>query len=103
MLLEAYHRNVLQSDPTAKTVKLPSGTLIARKRPDNVEIDDEDAFLSWAIHHRRDEFIRIVPEKRSVDRNVVKEYALKHGEVLPGVTAITGDDAGITFKVEVVP
>lgn len=80
-LLEQFHRNQLTADPRRKTINLPAGTLRARKKPPNVEIEDVDAFLEWA-REERPEFVRT---KYEVARTAVKDAACKDGEVLPHV------------------
>lgn len=79
-----YHRGLLAEDEKKKTIKLPAGTLKARKVPDNVEISDD--FLEHAQVARPD----LVRTKYEVDRKAVKEAVLKDGEILPGVTRIEG-------------
>lgn len=93
-LLEQFHRNQLTADPSKKTIKLPAGTLRARKRPANVSIDDPDAFITWAQEHRP-EFVRT---KHEIERGAVKTAACKDGEVLPHITVEPGED---TYTVEV--
>lgn len=92
--LRYYHRTILNSDPSRKTVKLPAGTLKARKRPDTIEIVEPEAFIEWA-RVARPEFIRT---KFEINKSVVREAVLKDGEVIEGVEAEPGD---ISFSVEV--
>lgn len=92
--LEDYHRRVLEEDGKRKTIKLPAGTLHARKLPDNVEIADVDAFVAWARGERED-FIRT---SYAVDKAALKQAVLKDGEAIDGVTKVDGET---TFKVEV--
>lgn len=92
-LLVEYHRKLLAEDDKRKTVKLPGGNLVARKRPDNVEITDEEAFIEWAEAERHN----LLHIKTSPDRNAIKEAVLKDGEVIPHVTPVKGD---IQYRIE---
>lgn len=85
--LELWHRSLLEADDSRKTVRLPSGTLTARKLPDGVEIDDPVALLDWALEHEPNRFVVV---KESLDRAAVKAAVLKAGEIVPGVTPVTG-------------
>lgn len=66
--LAGYHEARLARDGKAKTIHLPSGSLVARKLPDRWEFDD-DAFLAWAAEHRSD----LVRTKVEVDRPAAKK------------------------------
>jgi phage host-nuclease inhibitor protein Gam len=93
--LRRFHEKLLQDDPKRnKTVKLPHGTLKARKLPDKWEYD-EQAILEWAKANARIEFIRV---KAEPDKQAIKQYVKETGEVPPGVTVTT---QGIKFDVEV--
>lgn len=118
-LLESFHRAVLAEDPKAKTVRLPSGELVARKAPDRWDFDDE-AFLAWAADHHP-EFVRT---KVEVDKPTVKKALVggvvdrdadnggglivarpghvisADGEVVPGVE-VTPGEVRFTAKTEV--
>lgn len=94
MLLEDYHRRLLEADPQRKTVKLPAGTLSARKLPDNIEISDEKTFIE-KMRVARKEFVRT---KYEIARQAVKDAVLKDGEIVEGVERVEG---AISFKVEV--
>lgn len=91
--LAAYHAQILVKDEGRKTIKLPGGTLKARKRPDGVEVTDE--FIPWALDNNRNDLVRV---KHEVDKNAVKQAVLKDGEILTGVDVVKGD---LTFSVEV--
>ena len=94
-LLIDYHRHLLAEDDKRKTVRLPGGSLKARKSPDQWEIDTE-RFLPWAEKERPD-LIRI---KKEVDRAATKrvliapegaDYAVTaDGEFVPGVHVEVG-------------
>ena len=86
-LLGLYHRQRLEEDEKAKTIRLPHGTLTARKLPDGIVIEDEDALLAWA---KKDgpEYVRT---RIDVDHPAVKTAVLKNGEIIPGVDIVKGD------------
>lgn len=98
MQLQRYHEARLERDPKAKTIHLPSGTLVARKRPDHWEFDDE-AFLEWAKTRRTD----LVRTKEEVDRTAVKKALIVNndgrvldfdsGEFVESVTVTPGEIA----------
>jgi phage host-nuclease inhibitor protein Gam len=93
--LRQFHQRLLQDDPKGnKTVKLPHGTLKARKLPDKWEYDDE-TIIEWAKANARIELIRV---KAEPDKQAIKQYVKETGEVPPGVTVTT---QGIKFDVEV--
>jgi phage host-nuclease inhibitor protein Gam len=93
--LRRFHQRLLEEDPKGnKTVKLPHGTLKARKLPDKWEYD-EQAIVEWAKVNARIELIRI---KEEPDKQAIKEYVKMTGEVIPGVTVTR---QGIKFDVEV--
>jgi hypothetical protein len=85
-LLESYHRQILEGDERRKTVKLPSGQLVARKAPDRVEVADPDGFV--CAHGFDSPLVRV---KASPDLAAVKQAVMKDGEALPGVTVVEGD------------
>lgn len=92
--LEDYQRRVLAEDKRRKTIALPAGTLQARKKPDNVEIENDDAFVEWAAKERTD----LVRTKHEIDKPAVKQAVLKDGEVLPGVKRVEGE---VSYRQEV--
>lgn len=94
--LRQYHEARLARDSRAKTIHLPSGSLVARKLPDRWEFDDE-AFLAWAEQRRTD----LIRTKVEVDKPAAKK-ALRvlddgqiidgaSGEFVPAVTVTPGD------------
>jgi phage host-nuclease inhibitor protein Gam len=88
-------QRLLEEDPKGnKTVKLPHGTLKARKQQDKWEYDDE-TIIEWAKANKSLSLIRI---KEEPDKQAIKEYVKMTGEVIPGVT-ITPQ--GLKFNVEV--
>lgn len=92
-LLERWHAERLAEDPKAKTIRLPHGTLSARKAPPRWEFD-ADAFLAWARSHapelvRVREEIDVAAAKRTLMLDepapgevVAPTYA---GRTIPGV------------------
>lgn len=93
-LLEQFHRNQLTVDPTKKTIKLPAGTLKARKAPDQLLIADEAEFVKWALENDPE----LVRTKHVPDRAMLRRTAYEYGEIVPGVTI---EEGGIRYSVEV--
>lgn len=100
--LRQFHEARLAQDRKAKTLHLPSGTLVARKKPAAWDINDEQ-FIPWAQTHRAD-LLRI---KVEVDRAAVKAALVVNddgrvldmdtGEFLDSVTVTPGD---VTFTIK---
>jgi len=97
-LLGHYHRLRLEEDEKAKTIRLPHGTLTARKLPDGIVIEDEDALLKWAKTEAPD-YVRV---REDLNHSAIKAAVLKSGEILPGVSATVGD-VRFTVTTEVAP
>ncbi|GIM47590.1 phage protein [Collibacillus ludicampi] len=101
-LLQAYHRMVLEENPKAKTIKLPHGTLKARKQePDYIR--DEEKLLAWTKENQPE----AVKVKENVDWSTLKKMIVstengvaidENGQVIEGITVV---DRGIKFSVEV--
>lgn len=102
-LLEAFHRRTLDEDPKAKTIRLPSGTLVARKQPDVVDVTDVDAFVAWASDGHNDLLrTKVEPDKTAIKNTLgAAETGLVHvpdtGELVPGLTWRDGD---VKFSVD---
>jgi phage host-nuclease inhibitor protein Gam len=101
-LLQVYHRSVLEEDPKAKTIKLPFGTLKARKQEPEY-IRDEEKLLAWTKVNHPD----AIKVKESVDWSKLKETIsnvenglaiTEDGEVIEGVKVV---ERGVKFVVEV--
>jgi phage host-nuclease inhibitor protein Gam len=101
-LLQAYHRMVLEENPKAKSIKLPYGTLKARKQEPEY-IRDEEKLLTWTKANRPE----VVKVKESVDWSALKKTIVStvggvavddNGQVIEGITVV---DRGIKFSVEV--
>lgn len=86
--LIAYHQGVYEADPGEKTVRLPHGTLKARKTPDKVEV------LDSAVNTLPDAFKRIMV---APDKKALLKHVKETGEVFEGVSFLEG---GIKFSVE---
>lgn len=101
-LLKDYHRRVFEKDPKAKTIKLPSGSLEARKMPPDIK-RDKNILLPW-VEKNRPNFV--VVEKNVDWAGLKKELRFDSGvafdpltgEVVPGVEVV---DRGIDFRVRV--
>lgn len=102
-LLARYHAARLATDPKAKTLHYPTGTLRARKAAGRVTVTDEAAFLAWAP----DDLVRVTrrPALTAIRKATVPGpdgvAVTADGEPVPGVvlepdrvsyTAATGDD-----------
>lgn len=97
-LLVEYHRSVLSDDPKgAKTIRLPHGTLSARKLPDHWEFTEE--FEGWAKGHRPDLL------RTEVTKPEAKKAIALTGDGTPVADVVTGpvteDGAIPTAAVEV--
>jgi len=100
-LLIEYHQQILKENPKAKTIKLPSGRLEARKAQPEFQRDVE-TMLSW-VEQNRPEF---VITKKELDWAGLKKI-LKYensmgidpdtGEAVPGLKVI---ERGMTFRVK---
>jgi phage host-nuclease inhibitor protein Gam len=87
-LLADFHEKQLAEDPKAKTIKLPHGALIARKQPDNIEIEDVKTAMAWC-HACNDDYLRF-PDPE-LNRSAIKAAVLKNGEIIPGVEVVVGE------------
>jgi phage host-nuclease inhibitor protein Gam len=100
-LLTEYHQQVFKENPKAKTIKLPSGKLEARKASPEYQ-RNKDLMLPWVEKNQPD----YVVVKKDIDWAGLKKI-LKYengtgidpdtGEVVPGLTVI---DRGMTFRVK---
>ncbi|HHW30010.1 MAG TPA: hypothetical protein GXX21_10740 [Syntrophomonadaceae bacterium] len=100
-LLIEYHQQIFKENPKAKTIKLPSGKLEARKAQPEYQRDKE-TMLPW-VEQNRPEYIVV---KKDIDWSGLKKV-LKFqngtgidpdtGEVVPGLTVI---DRGTVFRVK---
>ncbi len=70
-----------------KTIALPNGTLKMHKKPDKVEIEDLDLFLSKA----KPEMLTVIPEQVKPDLNKIKAH-IKTKPVPPGIKVIEGKE-----------
>ena len=100
-LLIEYHQQIFKENPKAKTIKLPSGKLEARKaQPEYLR--DKETMLPW-VEQNRPEF---VITKKELDWAGLKKV-LKYengmgidpdtGEAVPGLKVI---ERGMTFSVK---
>jgi phage host-nuclease inhibitor protein Gam len=96
--LERFHRDRLEEDPKAKTIKLPSGELKLRAASDRVEVTDYATFiLSQPLDSP---LLRV---KTEPDKAAIKAHIKKSGEVPEGVVFIPGKAEHPTFSVDVAP
>jgi hypothetical protein len=64
------------------TKRLVNGTLKIRSQQPEIKITDEEKLLT------DDRFVRIVPEKRSLDKAALRKYCTHTGEEVPGAEII---------------
>lgn len=70
--LREWHREVLDADPREwarkgdKSIKLPGGTLRAKRPADEWSWGDEAAFVAWALDRDRRELVRATPSRSAV-------------------------------------
>lgn len=105
--LERYHRERLDTDPTAKTLHFPAGELRARKAPDQWAYTDEAEFLRWAEANGREDLIRRrdpEPDRAAVKKALnpavaevdvprstdVPVWDPETGEAVPGISVTPG-------------
>jgi phage host-nuclease inhibitor protein Gam len=100
-LLTEYHQQVLKENPKAKTIKLPSGKLEARKAQPEF-IRNKEEMLPWVEKNQPDYVI----VKKDVNWAGLKKILRYEngtgidpdtGEVVPGLTVI---DRGTAFRVK---
>ncbi|QNB45865.1 hypothetical protein BR63_05765 [Thermanaerosceptrum fracticalcis] len=101
--LEGYHRNLIQQDPKAKTVKTPYGKLkLTKQQP---EFQRDDALIkAWAKENKPEVLIPQEPKldwaglKKQLVVEGDKAIDLTTGEMVPGILVIEREDK---FSVEV--
>jgi phage host-nuclease inhibitor protein Gam len=100
-LLEAWHRSILDADPKAKTIKLPSGILQLRQQQPNF-IRNDEALLAWCKTNRP-EFVAVKesPAWAEIKKIVVVspdgQVVTQDGEIVAGVVA---EERGLAFSVK---
>lgn len=67
-MLERFHREQLDDDPKAKTIRLPAGELVARKNPDTLICDGGEDTIEWAEANAPD----TVVVRKAIDRAKLK-------------------------------
>lgn len=77
-----------------KTIKLPHGTLSARKRPPAYEFDAE-TYIAWAVDNAPDTL-----REPTIDRAAVKQLVKETGEIPPGVVVDPEPGYGFTITTE---
>jgi hypothetical protein len=105
--LATYHRIRLSQDPGAKTIPTPAGTLVARKRQDQWEVEDEAAFCEWALQHLPQAVTFPEPKvskaeaKRALKADQVSDERVIHqGEAVPGIRVRVARPDDCTFDVK---
>lgn len=84
-LLTEYHRSRLLDEEQrgvpdkkrSKTIKLRTGRLVARKKPDRVDVTDEGEFVAWALEHDLS-MVKVSPLKSEAKRKAT----VVHGNVM---------------------
>ena len=64
------------------TKHLVNGTLKVRSQQPEILINDEEAVL------KDDRFVRVIPEKRVVDKATLRKYCTQTGEEIPGTEVV---------------
>lgn len=107
-LLTLYHRDVvLVADKDAKTVKLPHGTLKARKSPDKWNVAEETT-LDWARAHAHE----LIRTKEEIDKALLKKVLkpnslgqaildLPEGQLAAAGVEVTPGEVKFTVETEV--
>ena len=86
--LTAWHARILEADAERKTIKLPHGTLSARKKAAGWEWD-EAAYIKWAAKNAPETIKRPEPTILKAEAKKRADALLKAtGEVPPGATPI---------------
>lgn len=106
-LLAEFHLAALREDDRRKTIKLPAGTLSARKSPPTLSLE-ADRFIEWL--DGRPELVAAMPDlvrvKREPDKVEIKRVftarddgslVTPDGEVVEGATLLEG---GIRFSIK---
>jgi len=65
-----------------KTKRLVAGTLKLRSQQPEIKINDEAKVLM------DERFVRIVPEKKALDKTALRKYCIDTGEEIPGIEII---------------
>lgn len=95
--LTAWHARVLEADAERKTIKLPHGTLSARKKAAGWEFDDA-VYIPWALVNAPETIKRPEPcIDKTVAKKAVQALVEATGEVPPGATPIKAT-VGFTVK-----
>jgi hypothetical protein len=110
-MLKLWHKARLDEDPTATTVRLPTGTLTSAKAQD-AWVYDEAKFLAWARVNAQGA-VRVPPVVETIDRNearkllaetisvIEREAVIKAtGELVPGLTIRRGGFDGRHYYVK---
>jgi phage host-nuclease inhibitor protein Gam len=76
----------------AKTVKLPDGTISARKTPEGVEVVDADAVVAWAVAEGHADLVRQTPALAELKRLPRSNGVVvsPDGDPVPGVVPKPG-------------
>lgn len=75
-----------------RTVKLPDGSVGARRNPDGVEVVDADALVAWAVAEGHLELLNIAPAKAALKKlpRSGGRVVGPDGEAVPGVIPKAG-------------
>lgn len=92
-LLERYHRTELDDDPKRKTISLPGGaSLVARKAPDSLVVEDEAAAVAWCEANQPDAVVVLKKlDKPALKRVLSGTLDPATGELVPGLAVQTGE------------
>lgn len=98
--LTGYLRRIREADPKVKTYRLPGGNLVHRKGRTSTVVADPAAFVEWALETGTVAALKMTPQVSALtpahgfartDDGVI--VFAKDGEIVPGVSVVTGDDS----------
>lgn len=85
-----YGRRLREADPKFRTLPLPcGGKVTAHDTRAGVDVDDEEAFCTWALQQGHDNVVRVTMEAAKAE--IPKRYGIANGRYVCG----DGDDGEI--------
>lgn len=94
-ILEQFMMNYF-SETGNKTLNLPNGFKLGlRKKPESVDVEDEQAAIQWALENERDEILKT---EYSLRKKEIMSHVKATGELPPGIKINSG--GGFSFSVK---
>jgi len=94
-ILEQFMMNYF-SETGNKTLNLPNGFKLGlRKKPESVDVEDEQAAIQWALENKRDEILKT---EYSLRKKEIMSHVKATGELPPGIKINSG--GGFSFSVK---